>query len=42
MRRMVKSLLHTPMMRAKQLAALGRTDEYIAALEALYGIDITD
>lgn len=42
MRRMVKSLLHTPTMRAKQLAASGKTAEYIAGLEALYGIEVRD
>ena len=42
MRRMVKSLLHTPTIRAKQLATQGRTSDYIAALETLYGITIDD
>lgn len=41
MRRMVRSLLHTPTVRARQLAAEGRADEYITGLEALYGIDTT-
>jgi glutamyl-tRNA reductase len=40
MRRMVKQLLHTPTVRAKQLAAEGRESEYLAALEALYGISV--
>jgi glutamyl-tRNA reductase len=40
MRRMVKQLLHTPTVRAKQLAAEGREAEYLAALEALYGISV--
>ena len=40
MRRMVKQLLHTPTVRARQLAAEGREDEYLAALEALYGISV--
>ena len=42
MRRTVKSLLHTPTVRAKMLAAQGRTDEYVHALEVLYGIQVTD
>ena len=42
MRRMVKSLLHTPTIRAKQMAAQGRTDEYVAGLEALYGIEVEE
>ncbi|RKQ36752.1 glutamyl-tRNA reductase [Kocuria tytonis] len=40
MRRMVKSLLHTPTVRARQLAAEGRADEYITGLEALYGLEV--
>lgn len=40
MRRMVKQLLHTPTVRARQLASEGREDEYLAALEALYGIAV--
>jgi glutamyl-tRNA reductase len=40
MRRMVKQLLHTPTVRARQLAAEGREDEYLAALDALYGISV--
>ncbi|WP_369044918.1 glutamyl-tRNA reductase [Sinomonas sp. P10A9] len=40
MRRMVKQLLHTPTVRARQLAAEGREGEYLAALEALYGISV--
>ncbi|MFW0111722.1 glutamyl-tRNA reductase [Rothia sp. CCM 9417] len=42
MRRMVKSLLHTPTVRARELARDGRTDEYVAALEALYGIEVQE
>ena len=42
MRRTVKSLLHTPTVRAKMLAAQGRTDEYVHALEVLYGIQVED
>lgn len=40
MHRMVKSLLHTPMVRARQLAEEGRENDYVAALDALYGIEI--
>lgn len=40
MRRMVKSLLHTPTVRARQLAKEGREEDYAAALEALYGIEV--
>ncbi|MFI7481033.1 glutamyl-tRNA reductase [Kocuria sp. M1R5S2] len=40
MRRMVRSLLHTPTVRARELAAQGRQDEYITGLAALYGIDV--
>ena len=40
LRRMVRSLLHTPTVRAKQLASQGRADEYITGLEALYGIEV--
>lgn len=40
MRRMVKQLLHTPTVRARELAAQGREAEYLAALDALYGISI--
>lgn len=40
MRRMVRSLLHTPTVRAKQLAAEGRQQDYIVGLEALYGIEL--
>ncbi|CAL8898739.1 glutamyl-tRNA reductase [Kocuria varians] len=40
MRRMVRSLLHTPTVRARQLAAEGRADEYITGLQALYGLEV--
>ncbi|WP_421082776.1 glutamyl-tRNA reductase [Rothia nasimurium] len=40
MRRMVKSLLHTPTVRAKELAREGKGDVYINALQALYGIEV--
>ncbi|GAB3539565.1 glutamyl-tRNA reductase [Arthrobacter tecti] len=39
LRRMVRQLLHVPTVRARELAAEGRQDEYTAALEALYGIE---
>ncbi|WP_125609702.1 glutamyl-tRNA reductase [Specibacter cremeus] len=40
MRRMVRQLLHTPTVRAKELAAAGDGDSYLAGLEALYGISV--
>ncbi|MHA7285194.1 glutamyl-tRNA reductase [Arthrobacter sp. MDT3-44] len=40
LRRMVRQLLHVPTVRARELAAEGRQDDYTAALEALYGIDV--
>lgn len=40
MRRMVRSLLHTPTVRARKLASEGRAGEYITGLEALYGIEV--
>ena len=40
MRRMVKALLHVPTVRAKELAAAGDPDSYLAALDALYGLKI--
>ncbi|WP_307083927.1 glutamyl-tRNA reductase [Arthrobacter agilis] len=40
LRRMVRQLLHVPTVRARELAAEGRQDDYTAALEALYGIDM--
>jgi len=40
LRRMVRQLLHVPTLRARELAAEGRQDDYTAALEALYGIDV--
>ena len=41
MRRMVKQLLHLPTVRAKELAAAGDADSYLAALDALYGLKIS-
>jgi glutamyl-tRNA reductase len=40
LRRMVKQLLHVPTVRARELAANGQQEEYIAGLEALYGITV--
>ncbi|MGP0224824.1 MULTISPECIES: glutamyl-tRNA reductase [unclassified Paenarthrobacter] len=40
LRRMVKQLLHVPTVRARELAAKGQQDDYVAALEALYGIQV--
>ncbi|GAB3263223.1 glutamyl-tRNA reductase [Arthrobacter pigmenti] len=42
LRRMVKQLLHIPTVRGRKLAAEGEQDTYIAALEALYGIEVED
>ncbi|WP_269937306.1 glutamyl-tRNA reductase [Arthrobacter sp. HY1533] len=41
MRRMVKQLLHVPTVRAKELAAAGDADSYVAALDVLYGLKVT-
>ncbi len=40
LRRMVKQLLHVPTVRARELAANGQQDEYVAGLEAVYGITV--
>lgn len=40
LRRVVRQLLHGPTIRARELAAAGREDEYTAALEALFGISV--
>ena len=40
LRRMVKQLLHVPTVRARELAAIGQQEDYIAGLEALYGITV--
>jgi glutamyl-tRNA reductase len=40
LRRMVKQLLHVPTVRARELAANGQQDEYVSALETLYGITV--
>lgn len=41
MRRMVRQLLHVPTVRARELASEGRTEDYVAALETLYGLDLS-
>jgi glutamyl-tRNA reductase len=40
MRRMVKQLLHTPMVRARDAAAEGRLEDITDGLEALFGIQV--
>ncbi|GAA4911393.1 glutamyl-tRNA reductase [Nesterenkonia rhizosphaerae] len=40
MRRIVRKLLHTPTVRARELAAQGRTEDYVAALEAVFGLEV--
>ncbi|KAA9395549.1 glutamyl-tRNA reductase [Kocuria coralli] len=40
MRRMVRSLLHEPTVRARQLAEEGRADDYLTGLEAVFGIEV--
>lgn len=40
MRRMVRSLLHEPTVRARRLAKEGRADDYLTGLEALYGLTV--
>ncbi|HIX00585.1 MAG TPA: glutamyl-tRNA reductase [Candidatus Nesterenkonia stercoripullorum] len=39
-RKIVQRLLHTPTVRARELAAEGRTDDYVSSLENLYGISV--
>ncbi len=41
MRRMVKQLLHVPTVRAKELAAAGDAESYLAALDVLYGLQVS-
>jgi glutamyl-tRNA reductase len=41
LRRVVRQLLHVPTSRGRELAAAGRQDEYTAALETLFGLDLT-
>jgi glutamyl-tRNA reductase len=40
LRRFVRQVLHRPAVRAREMAAAGRHDEYTAALEALFGISV--
>ncbi len=40
--RVTQSLLHTPTMRAGELARTGDTADYLQALHTLFGIDLTD
>lgn len=42
MRRMVRQMLHEPTVRARQAAANGTLDEYEAALETVFGFDLTE
>ncbi|WP_178945540.1 glutamyl-tRNA reductase [Kocuria sp. TGY1127_2] len=42
MRRMMHSLLHTPMVKARKLAAEGREQEFMDAIEALYDISVAE
>ncbi len=42
LRHLVGVLLHTPTTRAHELAETGRADEYVDALSALFGIEVTD
>lgn len=39
MRQLVQALLHTPTVRARQLARAGQAQDYLAGLQALYGLD---
>lgn len=40
LRHFAKALLHTPTVRAKEMAESGQTDEYLNALSTLYGLDV--
>ncbi|WP_082057067.1 glutamyl-tRNA reductase [Psychromicrobium lacuslunae] len=40
LRRMVKQLLHVPTVRGRELAAAGQQDQYLAGLQALYGLEV--
>jgi glutamyl-tRNA reductase len=40
LRHLVRRLLHAPTLRARELAAAGRQDDYTAALDALFGLSI--
>ena len=41
MHRVTRSMLHTPTMRAQELARTGDAAGYIAALHTLFGIDVS-
>lgn len=40
LRRFAKALLHTPTVRARELAESGHSDDYLQALSTLYGLDV--
>ncbi|WP_243832169.1 glutamyl-tRNA reductase [Nesterenkonia aurantiaca] len=40
-RRIVRKMLHTPTVRAREMAAAGRTEDYVRALQDLHGIEVT-
>lgn len=40
LRHFAKALLHTPTVRAKEMAESGHTGEYLSALSTLYGLDV--
>ena len=40
LRHLIRRLLHAPTVRARELAALGRQDDYTAALESLFGVSV--
>lgn len=42
MRRMVRQMLHEPTVRARQAAANGTLEEYEAALETVFGLDVDE
>ncbi|MGQ7786412.1 glutamyl-tRNA reductase [Nesterenkonia sp. K-15-9-6] len=39
-RRIVRKLLHTPTVRARELAAEGRTEDYVQALQDIFGLEV--
>jgi glutamyl-tRNA reductase len=41
LRRMVRQMLHEPTVRAKELAAQGRLDEYENALNVIFGLEVS-
>jgi len=40
LRKFAKSLLHVPTVRAKEMAQAGMADQYLTALQTLYGLDV--